>query len=151
MSRSAPIDPTMLLRDIVRQRPAAIGVLDAYRVDWCCGSRRTLAEACASAGAKLAEVMAALERGAARSADPPAFAELAGRSVTELVGLVRDGHHAFTRAEGPRLRSLATEVAARHGAEHSELVAVEELVQGLFDALETHMIKEERVLFEGGP
>lgn len=146
---NAPLEPSILLRDLVRDRPRAIGVLDTYRIDWCCGARRTLAEACATAGAPLPAVLEALRASpeATPASQLPSFAELGSRPVTEIVRHLLDHHHAFTRAEGPRLRALASKVAKRHGAAHTELSAVEELVHGLFDELDQHMLKEENVLF----
>lgn len=147
MARDRAIEATTLLRDIVRTRPRALGVLDRYRLDWCCGARRTLAEACARADAPLDAVidaLAGLETGAVAS-EP--FVDLAGARLVDVIAHVVGRHHDFTRTQAPLLRALATKVARRHGAEHPELVAVDELVHGLFDELEPHMVREEKVLF----
>lgn len=148
MHHERPIEATTLLRDIVREHPSATRVLDAHRLDWCCGARRTLAESCASAGAPLDAVLselATIEALGEHEGEP--LTALEGARLTDVIAHVLDRHHAFTRAEASRLPALATKVAQRHGAAHPELAAVEELVHGLFDELAPHMLREERVLF----
>lgn len=148
MQHDRPIEATTLIRDIVREHPSATRVLDAYRLDWCCGARRTLAEGCASAGAPLESVLgelATIELLGEREGEP--LTALGGARLADVIEHVVGRHHELTRAEASRLPALATKVAKRHGAAHPELAAVEELVHGLFDELEPHMLREERVLF----
>jgi regulator of cell morphogenesis and NO signaling len=143
------IDGSTMLRDVVRAFPGATRVLDLHRLDWCCGARRTLAEACAKSEAHLPQVLEELRSVAdgPTSSDDAMLDRLARASVSEIVRHVVARHHAYSRTEGPRLRALSTKVARRHGAGHPELAAVEELVVGLFDELGPHMMREERILF----
>jgi len=147
MQTERPIEATTLLRDIVRDHPGATRVLDAHRLDWCCGARRTLAEGCASAGAKLDDVLHELEAQPSRSEPAEPLTALEHAPLAEVVRFLVEHHHAFSRSEGARLPALATKVARRHGAAHGELAAVEELVHGLFGELDPHLAREERVLF----
>lgn len=141
-----PIDATTLVRDIVRAHPGAVRALDAYHLDWCCGAQKTLAAACASAGAPLPDVLEALSRepdGAPDDLVAPSPNESLGVILTRIVS----AHHAFSRAEERRLRELATKVMRRHGDAHPKMAGLAELVHGLFDELHAHMEREERVLF----
>ncbi len=138
----------MLVRDLLREHPAAVSVLDRHRIDWCCGAGRTLERACADSGttvSSLADEVALVEAEAgARALDVRSFEAM---SLADVVAHVETAHHGFSRAEGQRLRALATKVARRHGAGHVELLSLERAVHALFDELERHMTKEERVLF----
>lgn len=142
------LESTMLVRDLLRDHPAAVSVLDRHRIDWCCGAGRTLERACADAGTTLdhlADEVARVEAEAgARALDVKTFEAM---SLADVVAHVEHAHHTFSRSEGQRLRALATKVARRHGSSHAELLGLERAVHSLFDELDAHMIKEERVLF----
>ncbi|MFO0682487.1 MAG: DUF542 domain-containing protein [Sandaracinus sp.] len=142
------LESSMLVRDLLREHPAALSVLDRYRIDWCCGAGRTLEHACAEAGTtvgQLADEVARVEAEAgARALDVRSFEQM---SLADVVAHVEHAHHQFSRTEGQRLRALATKVARRHGSSHAELLSLERAVHSLFDELDRHMVKEERVLF----
>jgi regulator of cell morphogenesis and NO signaling len=56
-------------------------------------------------------------------------------------------HHSFTRLEIGRLNALLEKVCLAHGENHPELFRINMLFRELGADLETHMTKEERVLF----
>jgi len=56
-------------------------------------------------------------------------------------------HHAFVRAELPRLLPMAEKAARKHGPTHPELTQVHQQLELLADDLLMHLYKEERVLF----
>ena len=59
--------------------------------------------------------------------------------ITEIV----ERHHAFVRRETPRIGSLLAEL----GGTYPEIRPIEQLFTTLGDELNSHMFKEERVLF----
>ena len=61
------IDTTTTLGDIVIANPSLARELERRKLDYCCGGRRTLAEACATAGLDAAAVAANLRR----ASEPP--------------------------------------------------------------------------------
>jgi regulator of cell morphogenesis and NO signaling len=142
------IDSTMLVRDLLRAHPTAVIVLDRYHIDWCCGAGRALGEACARAGVTVdqisADVASAEAQAGVRALDVHRFEAMA---LSDVLTHIECAHHGFTKSEGQRLRALATKVASRHGDVHEELRALEGVVHAFFDELESHMEKEERVLF----
>ena len=140
------IDAKTLVRDIVRAHPGSVRALDRFRLDWCYGAQKTLAEACASARVPLADVVLALADEPDGAADDLVFPPTT-EPLTGMIGRVLTTHHALSRSEGPRLRELSTKVARKHGSAHPALLGLAELVHGLFDELGAHMDREERVLF----
>jgi regulator of cell morphogenesis and NO signaling len=56
-------------------------------------------------------------------------------------------HHAYLGQELPRLRRMADRVAKVHGEREGRLEELERVVSALADELESHMAKEERILF----
>jgi regulator of cell morphogenesis and NO signaling len=130
------------LGDLVTANPAAARVLERYRLDYCCGGRRSLRDACQAAGVDEQAVRADLDASAGEppaawtELDPPALA----RHIVET-------HHRYLHDELPLLDALASKVLAAHGSRHPELADVRVLVAALRADLEPHLLKEERVLF----
>lgn len=135
---------TTLLKDVALSHPAAARVLESFHLDYCCGGKHTLGEACASAGLALDDVVAAL---AHASADTPVEPGIEKASLNALIRFIVDTHHAFTRTELSRIEALLHKVIARHGATHPELPEIGACFQRLQADLGPHLLKEENVLF----
>jgi regulator of cell morphogenesis and NO signaling len=56
-------------------------------------------------------------------------------------------HHEFLKLEMPRLAQMAAKVRDAHGANHPEVITLQQVFLGLQDELSSHMMKEEMVLF----
>ena len=128
---------------IVARRPAAARVFERHGIDYCCGGRASLAEACAprrlDPGAMLREI---------DEADAPADAiDWASLSPPALCDAIEQRYHRSLDRELPRLEELAAKVARAHGARHAVAIAVSEVVHRLSAELTRHMAKEEGVLF----
>ena len=130
------------LADVVTEEPGAARVLEGFGLDYCCGGRRTLADACAREGVDPNRVLDAL--GDIEPGPEPDWAQMAPE---ELVDHLEATHHAYLHAELPRLHALVDKVTGVHGARHAELVDVRAAFVALRADLEPHLLKEERVLF----
>lgn len=133
--------PEATLAEIVDQRTGAARVLERHGLDYCCGGRQTLGEACEAADVDVADVIADLD---ATPAEAPDWTRL---GLTGLADHIEETHHRYLRTELPRLQALAEKVASVHGERHPELSQVETLVGAIRDDLEPHLDKEEQVLF----
>ncbi|HEY5888399.1 MAG TPA: iron-sulfur cluster repair di-iron protein [Acidimicrobiales bacterium] len=130
------------LADVVTEEPGAARVLEGFGLDYCCGGRRTLADACAREGVDPNRVLAAL--GDLAAGPEPDWATMAPE---ELVDHLEATHHAYLHAELPRLLALIDKVTRVHGVRHGELVDIGAAFVALRADLEPHLLKEERVLF----
>lgn len=130
------------LAEIVTEAPGAARILEKYGLDYCCGGRQPLADACAAAGVDTATVVAELD--AAPPAPTEAWTQMA---PGELVDHIESTHHAYLHSELPRLDALMDKVLAAHGGRHPELAAVAAALREIRADLEPHLAKEERVLF----
>ncbi|MGY6217812.1 iron-sulfur cluster repair di-iron protein [Methylolobus aquaticus] len=137
------ITPQTPLKDLASSNAGA-RVLEDYRFDYCCGGQQSLAEACRSAGHDLQQVMIALDAALAPGDTQPVAPT---RTLAELITFIVDTHHAFTRAELPRIQDLVEKVTAHHGERHPELNAVRDAFMALQAELLPHLMKEERILF----
>lgn len=140
------IDTTNTLAALVTARPALVATLDRLGLDYCCGGRRTLADAVTAAGLDLDTVVENLTRltEAGHVAGGQDWTEMSPRV---LVDHLEATHHAYLRAALPRATSLADKVTSVHAERHPELNLVARLVAELRAELEPHLLKEERILF----
>lgn len=138
------IATTTSLKDIALSHPGAARVLEAFHLDYCCGGRDSLDEACRAAGLATAELLAAIEEA---SAATPAEPGLDQAPLNAVIQFIVGTHHAFTRTELARIEPLLGKVIARHGAAHPELAAIGEGFRALQGDLGPHLDKEERILF----
>lgn len=140
------VGPTTRIADLARERPATIRVFQRHGLDFCCGGKRPLAEACAEKGLDYATVARELEGALAgpRGTDETAWS---GRPTAELVGHILARYHAGLREELARLEAMAERARERHGAEHPELVRIASLTAKLRRAMVEHLALEEREIF----
>jgi regulator of cell morphogenesis and NO signaling len=131
------------VREIVLAHPAAARALEELGIDYCCGGTKSLAEACADAGVPAEKVISALE-----TLQPgPDARDWRVAPLAQLTRHIVERHHAFTREEINRLKSLLAKVLSVHGANHPELRQVQSLFGALGQELTLHMMKEEQALF----
>lgn len=136
---------TQTVREIALEQPSSIRVFEHYGIDYCCGGRRPLDEACTATDVEVDEVIAALESAASL---PAILAEDWSRKPMEsLVDHIVATHHAYVKNELPRLAVLAQKVVNRHGATMAELPAIQSALATLDAELTQHLAKEEAVLF----
>lgn len=133
--------------DLVLAHPLALQALEARGVDYCCGGKRSLREACEAAGQDANVVLVELQALGAPSAEAPSPKDWLKASLTELMDHIEATHHATLRAELPRLADLLQKVLRAHGENHPELQDVEGIFQALAADLMPHLMKEEQILF----
>jgi regulator of cell morphogenesis and NO signaling len=142
MTAPSPPHPDMTLAEIVTRDPGTTRLLEAHRLDYCCGGNETLGDACTAAGADLALVLAELT-----GRPPGPAADWSHLGPGALVDHIETTHHAYLHRELPRLAALADKVAHVHRSRHPELGEVAALVSELSADLGPHLAEEERVLF----
>ena len=136
---------TQTVREIALDQPQSIRVFEQFGIDYCCGGRKPLAEACADRQLAVDEVVAALESAANSAAPLPVDWSQATLGV--LIEHIVATHHAYVKRELPRLAELAQKVVKRHGETQAHLLAMQSLLVLLDDELIHHLGKEEHVLF----
>ena len=151
---------TQTVREIALEQPASIRVFERFGIDYCCGGRKPLSEACAAGNIQVDAVIAALE--AAATPLETGADDWALESQASLCEHIVETHHAYVRRELPRLAALADKVVRRHGERRPELPVIQATLTRLAEELTQHLAKEELVLFpyiakleramtEGGP
>jgi regulator of cell morphogenesis and NO signaling len=140
------LETTKTVKEYALEMPGATRVFEKLGIDYCCGGGKSLAEACATAGVAVDEVLGSLER-AERSDETSGSERWQTASLAALIAHIVEKHHTFTRQELARLDALLSKVCGVHGQNHTELFHIQKQFQELSRDLEPHMLKEERVLF----
>ena len=141
--------PTTLektVREIAVENPATIRIFESLGIDYCCGGRLSLSEACSRANADLTRVTELLEA-AGRGDETAGSVDWNRKPLAEVIAHIVNTHHAFVRNAIPRIQPLAARVVAKHGPNHPELPQIESLFEALAHELLSHLMKEEQILF----
>lgn len=136
---------TVTVGELVAQRPSRSRVFEQFKIDFCCGGKLPLAEACRKKGIDPQAVLAALE--AESVTEAPVAKSWTDATLGEIADHIEATHHAYLRRELPRIEYLTHRVATRHGEHTPSLVKLHQLFLAFKADLEAHMLKEERILF----
>ena len=131
---------------LVTERPARARIFESFGIDYCCGGKKPLAEAIREKGLDekaVVGVLDAFDDQPTQSAEP----DYAKMSMTELADHIEQTHHAYLKNELPRLAFLVNKVATRHGEGRPQLIEVAHVFNAFMAELESHMQKEEMILF----
>jgi regulator of cell morphogenesis and NO signaling len=140
------VDPNTTVGELVAESPGRARVFERLGIDYCCGGRVPLSQACAAKGLRAAAVLQELEAGDAQVAEAEADEWIAATPAA-LADFIVSTHHAYLRRELPRLDRMIGKVAQAHGGRHPELWELRSVFAVLRRELETHMLKEEWVVF----
>jgi regulator of cell morphogenesis and NO signaling len=133
------------VRELALENPAASRVFEKLGIDYCCGGKRSLEEACLAASLNADEVRESLKKASEASAG--VREDWQGEPLAALITHIEETHHKYTREEIGRLGQLLAKVCSVHGKNHPELLRIRDLFQGLANELVPHLLKEEVILF----
>lgn len=144
----SPTDHVSTLGELVLQQPRAAALFERLALDYCCGGRRTLEQACSQQGLDAHTVGALLHA----LADEPPGADLEAHDVSratipELCEHIVTRHHDPLRRDLTRISDVVATVVRVHGKTHRELLDLQRLFTAIRSDLETHMRIEENTLF----
>jgi regulator of cell morphogenesis and NO signaling len=147
-----PIDPSRTVAELVLEQPSRARVFEELGLDYCCGGKTPLAEACEARGVPVDEAVAAL---AAAAELPTNERDWTTAPLAELCDHIVSDHHDRLREELPRLDALLEKVVRAHGDERPSVVELRDTFTALRGDLEEHLAAEEEQLFPlvraGGP
>lgn len=120
-------------------------VFKRYGIDFCCGGKKSLKQACEEKGLDAEIVEAELE-----AAPQAATTSVNNYTLWEpdfLADFIYNQHHLYYYNEVPALKGLIAKVTQHHGGNHPELKYLYSLFGQLLHELDTHFMREEKVVF----
>lgn len=137
------LDSNDTLGQVATNHPAATQVFLRHRLDFCCGGRQKLGDACRAAGldpgAVLAEIAAEETGQSGERWDT--------RPLPELIDFILTRYHEPLRRDLPGLIAAASKVERVHAAKASCPRGLAADLEQLDAELRQHLAKEEQVLF----
>lgn len=131
------------LADLATTWPSASKVLHRNGLDFCCGGKRRLDEACTERSLDPTAILDEIHA-ADRS---PAAVDWTTRPVAELIDFIVDHYHRRLRDELPELVALATKVERVHAERDDAPKGLTAHLRAVHEAVLDHLEKEEQVLF----
>jgi regulator of cell morphogenesis and NO signaling len=120
-------------------------IFKKYGLDFCCGGKKTVKEACKEKGLDVTRIEQELQQAEKIPASRPLpYNEW---NLDFLADYIVNTHHSYVKKNLPDIKLYADKVAKVHGERHEELIPVRELVDGIYTEMMNHMVKEESVLF----
>src|ERR1035438_5612884 len=104
---------TQTVREIALEQPHSIRVFERFGIDYCCGGRKPLAEACVEKEIPIDEVLAALETASTSAAPLPV--DWSQATLGNLIHHIVATHHVYVKNELPRLAVLGPKGVNSHG------------------------------------
>ncbi len=130
------------LSELAITLPMATEIFRKNRLDFCCGGKQTLREACEKRKIDLNSMVKQLEGLAKKSG--PTYEEM---PLDEMTAYIVDRYHNDLRRRFPELLALAQKVEQVHGDHANCPVGLFALLNDMHKEMLMHMMKEENVLF----
>jgi regulator of cell morphogenesis and NO signaling len=144
---SAAINSNLLnqsLGQLATTIAGATAVFHQYKLDFCCGGKHSLREALAQKQLDATPVLAALEQLQQQDGD---ITDWRSKPVKQLIEHILERFHQRHRRQLPELIRLARRVEHVHGADDNCPTGLAEHLDDMYQELESHMMKEEQILF----
>ncbi len=136
------INPTDTLGALASRLAGASRAFREAGLDYCCGGRQTLADACAAKGLDAQELLESIR---AQSSEPAGNWE--SQPLPALIQHIVERYHKSLRSEIPALCEMAARVEEVHRDKPSCPHGLAEHLRAIHGAVLSHLEKEEQILF----
>ena len=130
--------------EVVAENFHAAKVFESHGLDFCCGGKRTIEDACKTKGVDTDSLLAELEK---LNANNPSSTHFDKWEADFLTDYIINNHHAYANNAISTIEHHLQKVVSAHGAKHPEVCGIESIFTELKNELLEHMAKEERMLF----
>jgi regulator of cell morphogenesis and NO signaling len=131
--------------EIAAEVPASMRIFEKYGIDFCCGGKIAVAEACVRAKVDASSLLAEIDEAAQGPAGEAT--DWSAAPLGALIEHIVETHHVYLKTQLPRLEAMLEKVT-RGYVQHGETLRA---IAGVFAPMKAellgHLIKEEMVLF----
>ena len=137
--------------EIVARNFRAAQIFESYGLDFCCGGKKSISEACEKKGISpdnvINELNSKLENLKIFDANGRNAINYNAWELDFLIDYIINTHHVYVMNSLPNIFAHSQKVASVHGENHPEVNSIADLFSNLKDELEAHLQKEEKMLF----
>jgi len=145
-STLSTLKPEQTVGQIAAEFPASVGVFEKYGIDFCCGGKLPVSEACASKSLDAAQLLAEVEQ--ALETPSPDGTDWFAATLPQLVDHILNTHHEYMKKQLPVVEARLAKVLNAHGERHGAVLReVSRVYAAMKEELDGHLMKEEMVLF----
>lgn len=119
-------------------------VFEDHGLDFCCGGKKSIENACIEKGVDAEKLLAELEL---LDTSSPSSAHFNKWEADFLTDYIINNHHSYVNNTVSTIEHHLQKVVSAHGERHPELAVLQGVFAELKDELLEHMAKEERMLF----
>ncbi len=119
-------------------------IFENYGLDFCCGGKKSIEDACRDKGLDSAIVLEDLEKVNQSNATLTRFNSW---DVDFLAEYIVNNHHTYVVSAITTIEHHLHKVLSAHGEKHPELAGIESIFTELKNELLDHLVKEEKMLF----
>ena len=140
------LDSNSKVGEIAAASMAAIRVFEDFGIDYCCGGEQSIQQACRSSGLDPQAVLQAVRDNMLCGA--PGVRDWKTEPLAVLIDHIVSVHHSYLKLELPSIQKRLESVYSAHRERDAATLApLPRIFFIMKDELETHMHKEERLLF----
>ena len=131
---------------IAAESPAAVRVFEKHGIDFCCGGKIPVAEACFRKGLDATLLIDEIDQAILGPVEDPT--DWLTAPLPALIDHIVDTHHAYMKTQLPLVEARLAKVLQAHGDRHGDMLKALAAVYGAMKVeLDGHLAKEEMVLF----
>lgn len=136
---------TASVGDLARTHAGAIAVFSKYNIDYCCGGKTSLSNACAKANVNPETVMDEILH--VQPVESGRTMRFETWDPALLANFILQHHHTYVKESIPVIKELLDKVNIIHGEQHPAIKLIRQNFDKLSEELLQHLTKEEVVLF----
>lgn len=142
------LDMTSLsMADVALKFPQALGILEKYNLDYCCGGKKPFTEVCQKMDADPSKVWDEIMQVQSNHHDANNRMNFNTWNVPLIIDFILQHHHQYVRSAIPQIEQLLDKVCEAHGDDSPDLLLLRTDFKNLAGELLDHMPKEENILF----
>ena len=131
--------------EIVAADYRAAGIFERHGIDFCCGGRVSIAEACKNKGIELATLTEELRSLQHEPVDRSQ--NYSSWSLAFLADYIINTHHVYLKENDDQIVAYARKIASVHGSRHPEVVKIAAIFEKIAIDMVAHLKEEEEVFF----
>lgn len=131
--------------EVVAEDYRKASIFRQFGIDFCCGGKKSISQACAKKNLDSEVVITALKR---LDEQPVITNENYSEwEPDKLVDYIVNTHHVYVRNKMPEISAYSRKVARVHGKRHVEVIKIAFIFDMLSTDMSAHLKKEENILF----